>query len=133
MPFKFEAHALAARLSERAGLAGAVNTLRFDCDADGRPAWLGDNTDGAGLVRDIEHNAARSLAGQTVLLLGAGGASAGVLGSLISARPATITVANRSVPTRPPPWSPSMPTGPNSMAWPCRPAACKTVARASRS
>ncbi|MCV2365821.1 shikimate dehydrogenase [Paucibacter sp. DJ1R-11] len=97
VPFKFEAHALAARLSERARLAGAVNTLRFDSDADGRPAWLGDNTDGAGLVRDIEHNAARSLAGQTVLLLGAGGASAGVLGSLISARPAAITVANRSV------------------------------------
>ncbi len=91
VPFKFEAHAMASRLSPRAALAGAVNTLRFDADG-----WLGDNTDGAGLVRDIEHNAARPLAGRRVLLLGAGGASAGVLGSLIAARPAAITVANRS-------------------------------------
>lgn len=92
VPFKFEAHALAARLSPRAMLAGAVNTLRFDTQG-----WFGDNTDGAGLVRDIERNAGRPLAGQRVLLLGAGGASAGVLGSLIAARPAQITVANRSV------------------------------------
>jgi len=95
VPFKFEAHALAARLSDRARLAGAVNTLRFDAAGDG--AWFGDNTDGAGLVRDIEINAGRSLAGRRVLLLGAGGASAGVLGSLIAARPAAIRVANRSV------------------------------------
>jgi len=97
VPFKFEAHALASRLSERARLAGAVNTLRFDTAADGQPDWFGDNTDGAGLVRDIEHNAGRRLAGQRILLLGAGGASAGVLGSLIAARPAAITVANRSM------------------------------------
>jgi len=92
VPFKFEAHALAARLSPRAALASAVNTLRFDAEG-----WLGDNTDGAGLVRDIEHNAARPLAGKRVLLLGAGGASAGVLGSLIAARPAELAIANRSV------------------------------------
>ena len=92
VPFKFEAHALAARLSERARLAGAVNTLRFDAEG-----WFGDNTDGAGLLRDIELNAQRPLAGRRVLLLGAGGASAGVLGSLIGAKPAQITVANRSV------------------------------------
>lgn len=92
VPFKFEAHALAARLSDRARLAGAVNTLRFDAAGD----WFGDNTDGAGLVRDIEINAGRSLAGRRVLLLGAGGASAGVLGSLIAARPAALRIANRS-------------------------------------
>ncbi len=92
VPFKFEAHALAASLSPRAALAGAVNTLRFDAEG-----WFGDNTDGAGLVRDIEHNAARPLAGRRVLLLGAGGASAGVLGSLIAARPAELVIANRSV------------------------------------
>ncbi|MFY7867825.1 shikimate dehydrogenase [Roseateles sp.] len=91
VPFKFEAHDLAARLSPRARLAGAVNTLRFDAEG-----WFGDNTDGAGLLRDIEHNAQRPLAGRRVLLLGAGGASAGVLGSLISARPAEVQVANRS-------------------------------------
>ncbi len=91
VPFKFEAFALAARLSPRARLAGAVNTLRFDAQG-----WFGDNTDGAGLCRDIEHNAGRPLAGQRVLLLGAGGASAGVLGSLIAARPALVCIANRS-------------------------------------
>ncbi|MBV8604696.1 MAG: shikimate dehydrogenase [Pelomonas sp.] len=94
VPFKFEAHALADRLTERARLAGAVNALRFDAPSDG--GWLGDNTDGAGLVRDIEHNAGFALAGRRVLLLGAGGASSGVLGSLIAARPREIVVANRS-------------------------------------
>ncbi|MCU7373491.1 shikimate dehydrogenase [Paucibacter sp. O1-1] len=94
VPFKFEAHDLAARRSPRAALAGAVNVLRFDTEEQG--GWFGDNSDGLGLVRDIEHNAARPLAGQRVLLLGAGGASAGVLGSLIAARPAEIHLANRS-------------------------------------
>jgi len=92
VPFKFEAHALAQRLSPRARRAGAVNTLRFD----GADDWFGDNTDGAGLVRDIERNAGRRLPGARVLLLGAGGAAAGVLGSLIAARPAEVVVANRS-------------------------------------
>jgi len=92
VPFKFEAFALAATRSARAQLAGAVNTLRFD---DG--GWAGDNTDGAGLVHDIERNAGRPLAGRSVLLIGAGGAAAGVLGSLIAAGPARITVVNRSL------------------------------------
>lgn len=92
VPFKFEAPALAAQLSERARLAGAVNTLRFD-----ESGWFGDNTDGAGLVRDIEINAGRSLGGKHVLLLGAGGAAAGALGSLIAAKPFEICIANRSV------------------------------------
>ena len=95
VPFKFEAHALAARLTQRAKLAGAVNTLRFDTTIEG--GWLGDNTDGAGLVRDIEINAQHPLAGVRLLLLGAGGASAGVLGSLIAKRPTEICIANRSV------------------------------------
>lgn len=92
VPFKFEAHALAQHLSPRARRAGAVNTLRFDGPDD----WFGDNTDGAGLVRDIERNAGRRLPGARVLLLGAGGAAAGVLGSLIATRPAEVVVANRS-------------------------------------
>lgn len=92
VPFKFDAFALAATRTERAQLAGAVNTLRFDA---GR--WAGDNTDGAGLVNDIQRNAGRALAGRQVLLVGAGGAGAGVLGSLIAAGPARITIANRSI------------------------------------
>ena len=92
VPFKFDAFALAAVRTERAQLGGAVNALRFD-DA----GWVGDNTDGAGLVNDIQKNAGRSLAGLRVLLVGAGGAAAGVLGSLIAAGPAGITVVNRTV------------------------------------
>jgi shikimate dehydrogenase len=94
VPFKFEAFELAARRTARAELAQAANTLRFDTDAAG--GWLADNTDGVGLVRDITVNAGVPLAGRRVLLLGAGGASAGVLGPLIEARPAEVVVANRS-------------------------------------
>ncbi|MDM4767642.1 shikimate dehydrogenase [Pelomonas sp. SE-A7] len=92
VPFKFEAFELAPRRSERALLAGAANTLRFDAEG-----WLADNTDGIGLLRDIEINAKRPLAGKRVLLIGAGGASAGVLGPLLAARPSELVLANRSV------------------------------------
>lgn len=92
VPFKFEAFELATRRSPRAELAQAANTLRFD-----EGGWLADNTDGVGLVRDITVNAGVPLAGRRVLLLGAGGASAGVLGPLIEARPAEIVMANRTV------------------------------------
>ncbi len=95
VPFKFEAFELATRRTPRAELAQAANTLRFDAEADG--GWLADNTDGVGLVRDITVNAGVPLAGRRVLLLGAGGASAGVLGPLIEARPAEIVMANRTV------------------------------------
>lgn len=92
VPFKFEAFQLAAQRTPRAQRAGAVNTLRFD-----PTGWIGDNTDGAGLVHDIQRNAGRPLAGLQVLLVGAGGAGAGVLASLIAAEPARITIVNRSL------------------------------------
>ena len=95
VPFKFEAFEMAARRTPRAELAQAANTLRFDAATEG--GWLADNTDGVGLVRDITVNAGVTLADARVLLLGAGGASAGVLGPLIEARPAEIVVANRTV------------------------------------
>ena len=91
VPFKFEAARLASRLTERATLAQAANVLCFDAEG-----WLADNTDGIGLVRDIERSAAVPLAGQRVLLIGAGGAAAGVLGPLLAARPYEIVVANRT-------------------------------------
>lgn len=94
VPFKHEAFAACARLTDRARLAEAVNTLHFQ---DGEPGWLGDNTDGAGLVRDLVHNAGVPLRGASVLLLGAGGASAGSLGPLLDERPARLVVANRTV------------------------------------
>ena len=91
VPFKFEAAALATRRSARAQLAQACNTLRFDEDG-----IYGDNTDGVGLVSDIVGNAGVTLAGCGLLLIGAGGAAAGVLGPLIEARPQRIVVANRT-------------------------------------
>lgn len=92
VPFKFEAAALATQTSERATLAQAANTLSFQ---DGEV--LADNTDGAGLVNDIQRNAGFDLCERRVLLIGAGGASAGVLAPLIHAQPASITVANRTL------------------------------------
>lgn len=94
VPFKFEAFGLAARRTPRAQRAEAANTLRFDGEDAG--GWLADNTDGVGLVRDIEHNAGVRLDGRRVLLIGAGGAAAGALGPLLEARPATLVVANRT-------------------------------------
>lgn len=94
VPFKFEAFQLAARRSERAELAQAANTLRFDPQADG--GWYADNTDGVGLVRDITVQAGVALDARRVLLLGAGGASAGVLGVLLQEKPARVVVANRT-------------------------------------
>lgn len=91
VPFKFEAAMLPARQTDRARLAQACNTLRFD---DGE--LFADNTDGVGLVDDIMRNAGVALAGADVLLIGAGGAAAGVLGPLIEARPGRVVVANRT-------------------------------------
>jgi shikimate dehydrogenase len=91
VPFKFQSIALAAQVTPRATLAQAANLLRFDVGG-----WLADNTDGIGLVRDIERNAGFRLRGRRVLLIGAGGAAAGVLGPLIEARPARLHVANRT-------------------------------------
>ena len=93
LPFKFEVPALATQCTSRATLAAAANVLRIDGDR-----WLADNTDGAGLVRDIEQGAGLTLRGQTVLLIGAGGAAAGVLGPLLQQQPATVVVANRNTP-----------------------------------
>ena len=91
VPFKEEAYRLCTQLSERAARAGAVNTLVFN----GTEIY-GDNTDGAGLVRDITHNLACPLAGKRILLLGAGGAARGVIAPLLAAQPAALFMANRS-------------------------------------
>jgi shikimate dehydrogenase len=92
VPFKFEAFRLASRHTPRAGLAQAANVLCFEPDG-----WLADNTDGVGLVNDIERNSGVCLAGKRLLLIGAGGAAAGAVGALLAARPAQLTLANRTV------------------------------------
>jgi shikimate dehydrogenase len=92
VPFKFEAFSLCPRHTPRAALAQAANTLRFDSEG-----WLADNTDGVGLMADVQQAAGVPLRGQRVLLIGAGGAAAGVLGPLLETRPAEVVVANRTV------------------------------------
>jgi shikimate dehydrogenase len=92
VPFKFEAAPLATTVTPRARLAHACNTLRFD----GENEVFADNTDGLGLVDDIQGNAGVALAGRDLLLIGAGGAAAGVQGPLIEAKPRRVVVANRT-------------------------------------
>ncbi len=92
VPFKHEAAQCAHTASERVQLAGAANTLV--AGADGR--LHADNTDGLGLVADIEAGAGVALAGRAVLLLGAGGAAAGALGPLLARRPRCVVVVNRT-------------------------------------
>jgi shikimate dehydrogenase len=92
LPFKLEAFALAQVRSARALDAGAVNTLKFEADS-----ISGDNTDGIGLLRDIEVNLRLPLSGQRILLMGAGGAAQGVLGPLLAAHPARLVIANRTI------------------------------------
>ncbi|ANJ74428.1 shikimate dehydrogenase [Ralstonia insidiosa] len=91
-PFKLKAFAMADERSERATLAGAANALKFE---GGR--ILAENFDGMGLVRDIEINLARPMAGKRVLLLGAGGAARGALLPFLAAEPAQLVIANRDV------------------------------------
>ena len=91
VPFKLQALHLASHVSERARLAGAANVLSFAPEG-----WRADNTDGAGLVQDLTQHAQWHLAGQRLLLIGAGGAAAGVLGPLLACRPAQVVVANRT-------------------------------------
>jgi shikimate dehydrogenase len=91
LPFKLEAFDLAAESTERARAARAANTLSFEADA-----IRGDNTDGVGLVRDIEGNLGVEIAGKRLLVVGAGGAVRGVLGPLLECRPASLRLANRT-------------------------------------
>lgn len=91
LPFKMDAFAFAGEHTARAREAGAVNTLAV---RDG--AVLGDNTDGAGLVRDLTANLGLALRGRRILLLGAGGAARGVVGPLLALAPAALVVANRT-------------------------------------
>lgn len=93
VPHKESAWQLVDWHSPDAIKAGAVNTLyRLP---DGRLA--GANTDGVGLVRDIEQNNGCPLESTTVLILGAGGAVRGLLPTLIAAGPRHIIIANRTV------------------------------------
>jgi shikimate dehydrogenase len=90
-PFKLEAFNFASELTQRASLAGAVNTLKRLTDGK----VLGDNTDGQGLVEDLCRQFG-SISGLNILLLGAGGAAQGVIAPLFSAGVTAICIANRT-------------------------------------
>jgi shikimate dehydrogenase len=92
VPFKQEAWQLADEHAERARRAHAVNTLVMQ--EDGR--ILGDNTDGAGLLRDLTRNHGITIKNRRILILGAGGAVRGVLAPLLAESPAEILIANRT-------------------------------------
>ncbi len=91
LPFKAQAFRYCERASPRARAARAANTLAFGAEA------LADNTDGAGLVRDLSANHRLELRGRRVLLMGAGGAAHGVAGALLEAGVAALVVANRTI------------------------------------
>lgn len=92
VPHKSEVVRLVDHLSERASTAGAVNTLTFR-DSE----IYGDNTDGIGLVRDLVVNLGLSIEGANILVLGAGGATRGILGPLLELSPASLRIANRTL------------------------------------
>jgi shikimate dehydrogenase len=93
VPFKLEAAQAAHTCSARVTLAGAANTLVIGPNGQ----IHADNTDGLGLVADITHNAGYALAGKDLLLVGAGGAAAGVLGPLLEQAPRSLTLCNRTL------------------------------------
>jgi shikimate dehydrogenase len=92
LPHKIAAVEVAHDLTTRAAHAAAVNTLALG--ADGRV--LGDNTDGAGLVRDLCDNHGIVVTHRRVLIVGAGGATRGVLAPLLGLEPTLVVIANRT-------------------------------------
>ena len=90
LPHKQTGLAICSSLSPRARAAGAVNTLVREAEG-----WHGDNTDGAGLVRDLSEREALDLRGRRTLLLGAGGAAHGVAPALLDAGIGELFIVNR--------------------------------------
>jgi shikimate dehydrogenase len=94
VPHKSEVAKLVDEMSERASTAGAVNTLVFREDG----SLFGDNTDGVGLMHDLTVNQELRLKGANILILGAGGATRGIVSPLLEAEPGSIVIANRTFP-----------------------------------
>ena len=91
VPFKLDAFAVAHTASERAQAAGACNTLKRD-----GAGWYADNTDGAGIVRDLTANLGVGIEGADVLVLGAGGAARGILLPMFARKPRSLVLSNRT-------------------------------------
>jgi shikimate dehydrogenase len=92
VPHKSEVVKLVDQLSDRAATAGAVNTLTFKSGE-----VRGDNTDGIGLLRDLAVNLGVTIEGASILILGAGGATRGIVAPLLEMQPASLRIANRSL------------------------------------
>ena len=92
LPFKKEAYQLATSHSSHASIAEAVNTLEFK-----ENEIIGHNTDGIGLVRDLEQNLDTHLKNKKILLIGAGGAAEGVIYSMLEKKPSELTLTNRTI------------------------------------
>ena len=92
VPHKTEIIKLVDQLSERASTAGAVNTLAFQ-----EGEILGDNTDGIGLLRDLVVNLGVNIEGTNILILGAGGATRGIIGPLLEMQVSSLLIANRTL------------------------------------
>ena len=92
LPHKVAAVDVANELTPRAARAQAVNTLALQ--GDGR--LLGDNTDGAGLVRDLCDNFNVVITRRRILVIGAGGATRGVIAPLMALEPLELIIANRT-------------------------------------
>ena len=93
LPFKEEAFRIAGAASARARAAGAVNTLALRPDGE----IYGDNTDGAGLIRDLHVNCGLETKGRDILVLGAGGAARGIIPPLLESGVASVVIANRTL------------------------------------
>ena len=91
VPFKEQAFALCDVLSGRAKTAKAVNTLWMQ---DGQ--LHGDNTDGQGLV-DAIRALNWNLNNTEILIIGAGGATRGVIYPLVQAGVKKVVIANRTL------------------------------------
>jgi len=92
VPHKSEVTKLVDEMSERASDAGAVNTLVFQDEE-----IFGDNTDGVGLLRDLQSNLGLNLKDANILILGAGGAVRGIISPLLDAGPKSLMIANRTI------------------------------------
>jgi shikimate dehydrogenase len=92
VPHKSEVTKLVDQMSDRAATAGAVNTLTFKSGE-----IHGDNTDGIGLLRDLAVKLGVTIEGANILILGAGGATRGIVGPLLEMQPASLRIANRSL------------------------------------
>ena len=92
VPFKVSAYQQCQKLSDYAQAAKAVNTLSFTAQGE----WVGANTDGIGLLRDLKTNLLADIENQKILILGAGGAARGILLPLLLEQPKSITLVNRT-------------------------------------